>query len=144
MPPLHSSTGRGGRDPSRRGPQVVHAPRHGGPKGGGGGQPADGAGASSMARGFSRLDPATAAYYAEARETLGRLEGAHPPFDAEQAGMLASAALREAGGREAAVAADAAGSRALEVLLPYATPEDVLDFAGVVLNGDALADVATR
>ena len=42
------------------------------------------------------------------------------------------------------MSADAAGSRALEALLPYALPEDVLDFAGIVLNGDALADVATR
>lgn len=143
MAPHRPSTGRGGWATSGSVPQVVHAPRHGGPKGGGG-QPTDGGPSSSMARGFSRLDPATAAYYAEARVTLSRLEAAPPPFDSEQASLLASAALREAGGREAAVAADAAGSRALEALLPYAPPEDVLEFAGVVLNGDALADVATR
>ena len=120
-------------------PRVVHAPKHGRAAGGG---PAENA--ASLVRGFSRLDPATAAYFAEARETLSGLESAPPPFDAEQAALLASAALREAGGREAAVATDAAGSRALEALLPYAPSEDVLEFAGVVLNGDALADVATR
>jgi hypothetical protein len=134
---------RGSR-PNGGAPQVVHAPRHGGDRGGGGGRGDDGAAPSSLARGFSRLDPATMAYYAEARDALAGLESAPPPFDAEQASLLASAALREAGGREAAVSADAAGSRALEALLPYALPEDVLDFAGIVLNGDALADVATR
>jgi len=142
---MPSPPGRSGSDARyERGPKVVHAPRHVSGAGGGGQPDAADPNTSSIARGFSRLDPATAAYYAEAREAMGRLEAAPPPFDAEQAALLATATLREAGGREAAVAADACGSRAVEALLPYAPPEDVLDFAGVVLDGDALADVATR
>jgi hypothetical protein len=144
MGPHRSGGGRRHAGAKSDKPQVVHAPRSGGGNGGGGGADADGP-APSMARGFSRLDPATAAYYGEARDALAELEAAPPPFDKEQAGLLAAAALREAGGREAAVSADATGSRALEALLPHAPAEDVLAFASVVLgDGDALGDVATR
>jgi hypothetical protein len=102
----------------------------------------------SMARGFARLDPETTAYFTEARETLNNLlqEG-----DTEQAGLLASAALREAatpsGGKATTsdVAADAVASRALEAFLPIASSEDVLNFARYVLaDPETLGNVATR
>ena len=125
-----------GRDP-RGGPRVVHAARsgRGRGRGDGGGPPAP----SSLARGFSRLDPATATYYEEA--TLALADVADDP---EQAALLAGAGLAEAAGREVAVAADAVGSRALEALLPLAPPPAVVEFANAVLAPDALGDVATR
>ena len=123
-----------------RGPRVVHAARSGRGGGGGGrGGGGDRASAPSLARGFSRLDPATATYYEEAKLALADVAD-----DPEQAALLAGAGVAEAAGREAAVACDAVGSRALEALLPLAPPDAVVTFAGAVLAPDALPDVATR
>ena len=102
----------------------------------------------SMARGFARLDPETTAYFTEARETLHNLlqEG-----DAEQASLLAGAALREAVSPSESrattsdVVADAVASRALEAFLPVASSEDVLAFARCVLaDPETLGNVALR
>lgn len=132
-----------GRQPGGRGrggpaPRVVHAARSGR---GGGGRGEGGRGGASLARGFSRLDPASAAYYDEAATALKSLLA---DGDTDQATLLAGAALAEAGGREAAAACDAVGSRALEAALAHAPAEAVLAFANVLLATDALADVATR
>ena len=87
---------------------------------------------------YSRLDAETLGYYSEIDTHFKSLT------DDEEKQLLADNALGETAGREAAVATDAACSRVLEALLPFASTEALCTFTRACVEGENLGAMCIR
>ena len=86
----------------------------------------------------SRLDAEQLSYYAEIDTHFKGLT------DDEDKHLLANNVLGDAAGREAEVATDAACSRVVEALLPFASTEALCTFTKSCVEGDSLGTMCTR
>ena len=86
----------------------------------------------------SRLDAEQLSYYAEIDTHFKGLT------DDEDKHLLANNVLGDAAGREAEVATDAACSRVVEALLPFASTEALCTFTNSCVEGDSLGTMCTR
>lgn len=89
-------------------------------------------------RGFSKIDEETLKYYAEIDAHFKTIE------DDEEKHLLAENVLAETAGREADIVPDAACSRVLESLLPFASPSSLEKFTQNCIGGDNLGIICTR
>ena len=87
---------------------------------------------------YSRLDEETIRYYEEVGGHFKTLE------DAEEKQILADNVLSECEGREAEIVPDAACSRVLESVIPYASIEGLENFTRGCLKEDNLGLICTR
>jgi len=89
-------------------------------------------------RQHSRLEAEVLAYYEEIDAHFKSLT------DDEERQLLADNVLGDAAGKEAAVATDAACSRVLEALLPFASTEALCTFTKACVEGESLGAMCTR
>ena len=87
---------------------------------------------------FSRVDEETATYFSEIAKHLETLD------DEGDRELLAENVLGEAAGKEALVASDAACSRVVERLIPYAGTAALIAFLEACTEGENLGAVCTR
>jgi hypothetical protein len=86
----------------------------------------------------SRIDKETLNYFAEIDTHFKSLT------DDEDRQLLAGNVLGDAAGREADLATDAACSRVLEALLPFASNEALCTFTTACVEGENLGTMCTR